>query len=60
MKKCQMGDVQMAKNKFIDYFQVVNSEFFFTTETFGVDALAQEVAEKFDLPYEFIPTECTL
>ena len=32
----------------------------YATETFGVDALAQEVAEKFDLPYEFIPTECTL
>ena len=32
----------------------------YATETFVVDALAQEVAEKFDLPYEFIPTECTL
>ena len=32
----------------------------YATETFGVDALAQEVAEKFDLPYEFISTECTL
>jgi dinuclear metal center YbgI/SA1388 family protein len=32
----------------------------YATETFGVDALAQEVAEKFDLPYEFIPSECML
>lgn len=32
----------------------------YATETFGVDALAQEVAKKFDLPYEFISTECTL
>ena len=32
----------------------------YATETFGVNALAQEVAKKFDLPYEFIPTECTL
>ena len=32
----------------------------YATETFGVDALAQEVAKKFDLMYEFIFTECTL
>jgi dinuclear metal center YbgI/SA1388 family protein len=32
----------------------------YATETFGVDALAKEVAEKFDLPYEFIETECPL
>lgn len=32
----------------------------YATETFGVDALAQEVAAKFDLPYEFIDTECPL
>jgi dinuclear metal center YbgI/SA1388 family protein len=32
----------------------------YATETFGVDALAKEVAEKFDLPYEFIDTDCTL
>ena len=32
----------------------------YATETFGVNALAQEVAKKFDLPYEFIPSECTL
>ena len=32
----------------------------YATETFGVDALALEVAEKFDLPYEFIPSECML
>ena len=32
----------------------------YATETFGVDALAQEVAAKFDLPYEFIETECPL
>ena len=30
----------------------------YATETFGVDALAQEVSAKFDLPYEFIETEC--
>ena len=32
----------------------------YATETFGVDALAQEVSAKFDLPYEFIETECPL
>ena len=32
----------------------------YATETFGVDALAREVAEKFDLPYEFIETPCPL
>ncbi len=32
----------------------------YATETFGVDALARKVAEKFDLPYEFIETECPL
>jgi dinuclear metal center YbgI/SA1388 family protein len=32
----------------------------YATETFGVDALAQEVAARFDLPYEFIDTDCTL
>ena len=31
-----------------------------TMQRLNMDALAQEVAEKFDLPYEFIPTECTL
>ncbi|MBT3667865.1 MAG: Nif3-like dinuclear metal center hexameric protein [Opitutae bacterium] len=32
----------------------------YATETFGVNALAQEVSDKFDLPYEFIETECPL
>ena len=32
----------------------------YATETFGVDALAREVSEKFDLPYEFIETPCPL
>ena len=32
----------------------------YATETFGVDALAQEVAKEFDLPCEFIASECTL
>jgi len=32
----------------------------YATETFGVAALAQEVAQKFQLPYEFITTECPL
>ena len=32
----------------------------YATETFGVDALAQEVAKAFDLPYEFIDMECPL
>ena len=32
----------------------------YATETFGVDALAKEVADKFNLPYEFIETECLL
>lgn len=32
----------------------------YATETFGVDALAQEVANTFDLPYEFIDMECPL
>lgn len=32
----------------------------YRTETFGVCALAREVAEKFDLPWEFLETECPL
>lgn len=32
----------------------------YATEVFGVKALAAELAEKFDLPWEFIPTECPL
>lgn len=32
----------------------------YATETFGVDALAREVAERFNLEYVFIPTECPL
>lgn len=32
----------------------------YATETFGVQALAEEIAQKFDLPYEFIRTECLL
>jgi dinuclear metal center YbgI/SA1388 family protein len=32
----------------------------YATETFGVDALAQEVAKAFDLPYEFIDMDCPL
>ena len=32
----------------------------YATETFGVDALAKEVAMKFDLSYEFVTSECPL
>ena len=32
----------------------------YATETFGVDALAKEAAGKFDLPYQFIATDCPL
>ena len=32
----------------------------YATETFGVQALAAEIAAKFDLPFEFIPTGCPL
>ena len=32
----------------------------YATETFGVDALAHEVSSKFDLPYQFIATDCPL
>ena len=32
----------------------------YATETFGVDALGREVAEKFALPYLFIETDCPL
>ena len=32
----------------------------YATERFGVDALAREVAQKFDIPYEFIDTDCPL
>lgn len=32
----------------------------YATEVFGVQELAQEVAKKFNLPYEFITTECLL
>ena len=32
----------------------------YATERFGVDALAREVSHQFDLPYEFIETDCPL
>ncbi len=32
----------------------------YATETYGVKALATELAEKFSLPWEFIPTACPL
>jgi dinuclear metal center YbgI/SA1388 family protein len=32
----------------------------YATETFGVKALAQEVAESFDIPFEFVDTQCPL
>lgn len=32
----------------------------YATETFGVDALATEVAKEFNLPYEFLDTSCPL
>lgn len=32
----------------------------YATEVFGVQALAEEVAQKFDLPWEFIQTDCPL
>jgi len=32
----------------------------YATETFGVTALGAEVAKKFDLPFEFIFTDCPL
>ncbi len=32
----------------------------YATETFGVTELAREAADKFDLPFEFISTECRL
>ncbi len=32
----------------------------YATETFGVDALAREAAAHFNLPYEFIKTDCPL
>ncbi|MDR2201043.1 MAG: Nif3-like dinuclear metal center hexameric protein [Puniceicoccales bacterium] len=32
----------------------------YATEIFGVKALGQEIAQKFSLPFEFIPTECPL
>lgn len=32
----------------------------YATETFGVDALGKELAAQFDLPYEFVETECPL
>ncbi|MDR2812934.1 MAG: Nif3-like dinuclear metal center hexameric protein [Puniceicoccales bacterium] len=32
----------------------------YATETFGVKALCNEIAQKFSLPFEFIPTDCPL
>lgn len=32
----------------------------YATECFAVDALSQEVAQQFDLPYEFVETSCPL
>ena len=32
----------------------------YATEVFGVQALAAEVAAQFDLPWEFVATDCPL
>jgi putative NIF3 family GTP cyclohydrolase 1 type 2 len=32
----------------------------YATERFGVDGLAREVSQKFDIPYEFVETNCPL
>lgn len=32
----------------------------YATETFGVNALAQEIAKQFNLPYQFVDTDCPL
>ena len=32
----------------------------YATETFGVTALAHEVAETFHIPFEFVDTQCPL
>lgn len=32
----------------------------YATETFGVESLAKEAAAKFDLPYQFLKTDCPL
>jgi dinuclear metal center YbgI/SA1388 family protein len=32
----------------------------YATETFGVEALCEEISQKFSIPFEFIPTECPL
>ncbi len=32
----------------------------YATETFGVDALGREAADKFNLPYEFVTSDCPL
>ena len=32
----------------------------YATETFGVNALAKKISEKFDLPFEFIKTDCPI
>ncbi len=32
----------------------------YATETFGVESLAKEAAAEFDLPYQFIKTNCPL
>ncbi len=32
----------------------------YATETYGVTALAKEIATKFDLPFEFVPSDCPL
>jgi dinuclear metal center YbgI/SA1388 family protein len=32
----------------------------YATETFGISALAEELAKKFNIPWQFIPTECPL
>ena len=32
----------------------------YATETFGISALAKEIAERFDLDWEFVPTDCPI
>ena len=54
---------ELKQNHF-NYAQENNLNLFtcghYATETFGVEALGYELAQEFDLPFEFISTDCPL
>jgi dinuclear metal center YbgI/SA1388 family protein len=54
--ECQQYHYNIARDDGINVYICGH----YATETFGVEALGQEVARKFSLPFEFLATDCPL